>query len=683
MRRFPNILKNTPYFLHGADYNPDQWQEYPEILEADLKLMDEAACNIFTLGVFAWTSYEPEEGKFQFDWLDRTLDALHAHGKKAFLATPTGAKPAWLHYKYPEVSRTGIDGTPDPYQHRHNHCMTSPIYREKAAIINQQLAKRYHNHPAFAGWHISNEYGGDCYCDLCISAFQNWLKEKYQTIENLNREWWAPFWNHTYSDWSEINPRDGSLDCQHLEWSRFVTAQTTDFFRHEVVAVREFSKEAPVTTNFMGFYKELNYWEMADVCDFISTDSYPQYIEKDDFSDKACAVSMSLDMLRAMKKGKPFLMMEACVNGQSVWMPTPKLKRPGVHALEMIQAISHGADGTLYFQWRKGRGGCEKYHGSIVDHDGTNQTRVFKEVAEYGNTLPKLEEVLGTTVDAKVAVIFDWENYWAIRSSRGINEDVDNHLETVQQHYRPFWERGISVDVINAKADLSGYSMVIAPELYMIDDTMGARLTEYAKNGGTLVLTYLAGMVNENNICHIGGWPGPQLREVAGVWAEEFDFLKPEDSQSIRLSGSFVLPKSNYVSEECCMLINAEGAEVLATYGEDFYAGRPALTRNHYGKGTVYYIAAKTKDSFVRDFYAKVLRELEIKSPFPSILPDGLSLQVRTDGEQKYYFLLNFVNEARPIELPEGQTFTNLIDGSLHSGSMEIAGFGSAVLKAT
>ena len=259
--KYPPINPKLPHFIHGADYNPDQWLDYPEVLAEDLRLMKLANCNAMSVGIFAWAALEPEEGRFEFGWLDRVMDQLAANGIYAILATPSGARPAWLSQKYPEVLRVEADRKRILHGNRHNHCYTSPVYREKVEIINTKLAERYKEHPALLVWHVSNEYGGECHCALCQEKFRAWLRNKYQTLTALNQAWWTAFWSHTYTDWSQIESPaphgEGSNHGLNLDWKRFVTHQTLDFFKHECAPLRAITPTVPVTTNFMGTYRVL------------------------------------------------------------------------------------------------------------------------------------------------------------------------------------------------------------------------------------------------------------------------------------------------------------------------------------------------------------------------------------------------------------------------------------------
>ena len=315
-------------------------------------------------------SLEPREGEFDLGWLDTIMDKLADNGAFAILATPSGSKPVWLSEAYPETCRVNAQGLREPHGGRNNHCRTSPIYRKKCRIINAELASRYKDHPALIVWHVSNEYnGGGCHCSLCYEAFRNWLKKRYHdNIDELNHAWWTIFWSHRFTDWSQIRPVDNSIHGLMLDWQRFNTEHTIDFFKAEIEPLRQFTPTVPVTTNFMGFSTTLDYWKFAREVDVVSWDSYPDYHDRPDDWLAAVATSLAHDMNRSFKQ-KPFMLMECSPSVQN-WKPVNKLKRPGLHVVEALQAIAHGSDTVQYFQWRKSRGGCEKFHGAVVDQIG-------------------------------------------------------------------------------------------------------------------------------------------------------------------------------------------------------------------------------------------------------------------------------------------------------------------------
>lgn len=682
--KFPPVNGKIPGFMHGGDYNPDQWLHDPEVLKEDIRLMKLARCNAMSVGIFAWSALEPEEGRFDFGWLDKILDDFAENGIFAWLATPSGARPAWMSQRYPEVLRVGPNRVRNLHGARHNHCYSSPVYREKTAILNGKLAERYANHPAVVGWHISNEYGGECHCDYCQDAFREWLKERYGSLDALNRAWWTSFWSHTYTDWSQVESPaphgESAVHGMNLDWKRFVTARTVDFFRHEIRAVRSANPDLPVTANLMEGYEPLDYRKFADDMDVVSWDAYPKWHSASDDGDVAAWFSFNHDIFRSLKGGRPFLLMESTPS-MTNWQPISKLKRPGMHLLSSLHAVAHGADSVMYFQWRKSRGSSEKLHGAVVDHAGHENTRVFRDVAELGSVLERISDVAGTTVPAEAAILFDWENWWAVKDSQGPRNAGVGYEETVMQHYRAFWEQGIPLDVVPSDADLSKYKLVVAPMMYMVSEDAGERIEKFVRDGGTFVATYWSGIVNENDLCHLGGFPGP-LRRTLGIWSEEIDSLHDHDENAVsfadgRLSGV----EGEYAVKELCDLIHSEGAETLAVYLDDFYAGRPAVTVNRLDAGRAYYIAARIKGRFHERFYRAVAREAGVAAVLDAELPDGVTAQVRTDGETDYVFLLNFSGKPQTVALDDRDYADVLADGSSAARTVELAVNGCRVLR--
>ena len=492
MKKYEPLLKNFPHMLHGGDYNPDQWQNYSKIINEDMRLIPLAHCNAMSINIFSWTTLEPEEGAYNFSWLDDIMNRLDQHGIKAVLATPSGARPAWMSQAHPEVLRVNADRTRNLHGMRHNHCYTSPYYRMKVQEMNRRLAERYGKHPALILWHISNEYGGECHCELCQEAFRNWLKEKYHNdLDALNSVYWTKFWSHTYTDWSQIeSPSPLGETAVHgltLDWKRFVTDQTISFIENEIAPLKETSPDIPVTTNLMGTYDGLNYFRVKNVIDIVSWDNYPDWHVGNDVA-LAKNIAFMHDLNRSLKD-KPFLMMESTPSMVN-WKEINKLKRPGMHMLSSMQAIAHGADSVQYFQWRKSRGSVEKLHGAVVDHCGHEHTRVFRDVAEVGKLLEKLDDIVGSRTPVETAVVFDWENRWAISDLQGMGRHTKKPEETCVAHYGTFWDKGINVDIIDSQCDFSKYRLVVAPMLYMLRPGVEKKIEAYVKNGGVIVCTY-------------------------------------------------------------------------------------------------------------------------------------------------------------------------------------------------
>ncbi|KAA8997333.1 beta-galactosidase [Affinibrenneria salicis] len=682
MNKFPPLSARVAGLLHGADYNPEQWMNYPGIIEQDIAMMKQANCNVMSVGIFSWSMLEPEEGKYQFDWLDDILNKLHAQGISVFLATPSGARPAWLSQKYPEVLRTGRDRVPALHGGRHNHCLSSPAYRRKVNEINQRLAQRYAHHPAVIGWHISNEYSGDCHCSRCQQGFRRWLQQRYQTLDKLNAAWWSTFWSHTYSDWSQIEspaPQgEVSIHGLNLDWRRFCSSQATDFCAQEIVPLKAANPQLPATTNFMEYFYDYDYWQMAQVIDFISWDSYPMWHNQQDETELACYTAMYHDLMRTLKQGKPFVLMESTPSATN-WQPTSKLKKPGMHILSSLQAVAHGADSVQYFQWRKSRGSVEKFHGAVVDHSGRLDTRTGREVCELGRILSALAPVAGTRVEAQVAIIFDWENRWAMGDAQGPRNSGLYYEKTVAEHYRPFWEQGIAVDVINADCDFSRYKLVIAPMLYMVRDGFARRAERFVSDGGQFVATYWSGIVNESDLCHLGGFPGP-LRSLLGIWAEEIDSLTDSESNAVSgIPGNALGLQGPYQARHLCELINLEGATALATYRSDFYAGRPALTVNPFGKGEAWYVASRNDAAFQRDFLLALARKLDLPRALNTSLPPGVTAQRRTDGESEFIIVQNYTDKRKTVALPA--VYDALAEGGQLQGDITLQPWGCRVLS--
>ena len=648
------INKNFPHFIHGADYNPEQWRDYEGIWDEDMRLMQLANCNEMTVGIFSWAKLEPKEGVYDFSFLDEIIEKVATNGGKIVLATPSGARPHWLADKYNEVLRVNEDGVRMHFGARHNHCYTSPVYREKVAKMNSMLAKRYGKNKAVIAWHISNEYGGKCYCPLCQNAFREYLKKRYNNdINELNQAYWSDFWSHTYDNFEQIEaPMPMTETCIHglnLDWRRFCSHQTVDFMKAEISAIREYNQDLPITTNMIPWWYDLNYNEFADYIDIASWDAYPDWHNADHIR-QAVETGFWHDYFRALKD-RPFMLMESAP-GLVNWKEVNKLKRPGMDTLASLQAIAHGSDSVQYFQWRKSRGSVEKFHGAVVDHVGTEHTRIFKTVQTTGARLKAIDEVAGSSVQARVAILYDWESRWALDDSQGFQKDK-RYSQTCVDYYTPLWKRGIAVDVIGPNKDFDKYDLVIAPMQYMTSKTLIEKIERYVKNGGYVYATYTLGMVNETDLCYLGGFPAEKLKEVFGIWNEEIDTLYPDERGEVEMDGV------KYPQKDYAELIHTNTAKTLAKYTKDFYAGMPAFTVNSYGKGKTYYQAFRDTGEFTDKAIADILAELGISSTLPNLPIDGVTAHSRTDGENGYLFVENYTAE-RVEKISLGKEYVNL-----------------------
>lgn len=677
--RLPPVCPNFPVLLHGGDYNPDQWLDSPEILKEDLRLMKLSGTNTLSVGIFAWAALEPEEGRFEFAWLDKVIDDLYRNGQRVILATPSGAKPNWMATKYPEIRRVNAEGHRDLQQGRHNHCYTSPVYREKVSIINTKLAERYGKHPALIMWHISNEYNGECHCDLCLAAFREFLKRKYKTLDALNKAWWAKFWSHTFTDWNQIQAIDRTVHGLQLDWMRFITHQTTDFINHEAAPLRKHTPKIPITINMMGLFPGLNYPEIAPHVDVISWDSYPTWGLHADETEVACNTAFAHDLNRCMKD-KPFILMESTPSNTN-WQSISSIKRPNLHRTASLQAVAHGSDSVLYFQWRKSRGSSEKFHGAVVDHVGHEHTRVFRDVASVGSALEKLSSVIpGTTTPAEVGIVYDWENRWAIDNSFGPRNRDKNYAETVIEHYRAFWNRNIPCDVFESLHDFSRCKLLVIPMLYMLRPGVADRLKNFVRSGGTLVATYLTGTADSSDLVHLGGLPGEGLMDLFGIWAEEVDALPDDTAQKISpLAGNALGLSGSFACRHYAEIVHLKGAQALAKYDGCFYADSPSVTVNQYGKGKAYYIASRNDAAFTQSFIDALIQQTGIKPVMKSPLPAGVSATLRTDGKQDILFLMNFTHEEQKATL-DSAAYTDALTGAALTGAITLPPLDTAVI---
>ncbi len=657
-------------FLLGGDYSPEQWQDYPEILEKDIALMKQAGCNVMTLGMFAWSVLEKTEGNYDFSFLDEAIERLYAGGISVILGTPSAAMPYWLAKKYPEAARVDENMMREACVPRAFFCPSSPVYRQKVRAINEQLAKRYGNHPAVILWHISNEYQGiGCYCENCQNKFREWLKKKYNNDLNLlNKTLWNDFWSGNFSSWDEIDipkPKSRTYGTGlYLEWKRFTTELYVDFMCAEAEPIRRFSPNIPITTNFHGCFFDLDYHKFKDYVDIISWDIYPRW-HSNNVIDEAVKAGFTYDMCRSFLH-KPFYIMENTPNVANFETPNTT-KRPNMNILSSVQAVGHGADMIGYFQWRQSRGGYEKTHGAIVDHSGRDDTRIFKEICNLGKLLAENKEICGTSQKADVAIIYDWETRWTLDNIVAFGGKNKKYLDTCLKHYAYFRRNNIDVDIIGQDSDISKYKIVIAPMLYLIKHSTIERFCEYTKNGGTLVATYITGIADENDMCYLGGFPADELKDVFGIWAEETDSLKSGITVKVRAD------EEEFEAVDYCEYIHSVTADIIATFESDYFKGMPAALRNSYGKGTAYYIGFRDNGKYLNHFYDKITHEFEHYSP-----ADGVFASKRFSDDAEYLLLQNFNAENTTVKIPPDYCAP---DGRPMPETFDIPGYGVKILK--
>lgn len=629
---------------YGGDYNPEQWPR--DVWEDDYRLFDAAHVDTLTVGVFTWGLTQPSYDRYDFSVLDRIVERASAGGRKICLATGTGAHPAWLAAAHPEVTRVDFEGRRHRYGQRHNSCPSSPVFRRLSAEVAGRIAARYAGSPAIVAWHVGNEYGGACYCPLCATGFREWLQKRYSSLEVLNDAWYTTFWSHTFTDWSQIEPPSALTEHWRgpdhtafqgitLDYLRFMSDAMLANFRDEKAAIREFDESTPVTTNFMGLYRPIDYHRWAADLDFVSWDNYPP----DDRS--AARMALAHDLMRGLKDGAPFWLMEQTPSVTACRDVNP-LKRPGVMRLWSWQAVAHGADAVLFFQMRAGRGASEKYHGAVIGHSGRSDTRVFREVAALGAELAALGPVtLGARTPARVALLFDWDSWWALEISDGPSRLV-RYLDVVTAYHQALWSLGVDLDVVPVTAALTEYDVVVAPALHMIKGDLADRLSAVASRGGSVVTTFLSSRVDENDNAFLADVPGP-LAPLLGVRVDEWD------ARDTMYVNPVTIGSSTYPARLVFELIIPEGAAVVGTYTGDFYAGTPAITRNTYGNGDAWYVGTALDQTGVTSVIRSVLAAHDLVGPFADLPSVETATRVAPDGS-RFLFILNHGQST--VDLP-------------------------------
>jgi len=643
-----NLAGNINKVLYGGDYNPEQWPR--EIWQEDMRLLKLAGIDVLTVNVFSWALLQPSEDEYNFSTLDAIIETASSAGMKICLATGTATHPAWMARKYPEVLRVNTDGAKRKFGDRQNSCPNSSVYRHYSSLLARKLAERYGKLENLTAWHVSNEYGGYCFCENCEKAFRKWLEKRYKTIAALNEAWNASFWGHTYYDWDDIavpshlggewGHNRTSCQIQSIDYRRFYSDSLLDCFLAEENVLKEITPNIPVTTNMMGTFWDLDYFKWGKHMDFIAWDNYP-------YPDSPYTrIAMSHALMRGCGGGKPFSLMEQTPSVTN-WQPYNSLKRPGILRLWSYQALAHGSDTVMFFQMRRSRGCCEKFHGAVIDHYGGENTRVFRETAALGEELKKLGDAfLDSRVVSKAAVLYDWDNWWAASLSAGPTVDM-NYPEEVYRYYNVLANNNISVDVVGVDTPLENYKVLFAPVLYMVKQGYAKKLTEFVRNGGVLVTTYFSGMTDERDLVTTKGYPG-ELRPLCGVWVEETDALPRGKTNGFVIKNGPLA--GTWEADLLCDIVHPEGAETVAVYESDFYSGTPALCRNNFGKGQVWYFASRAEAALLDRFASLICGECGIEPVFP--VQEGIEATRRVKGEKEFIFVLNHNKTESEIAIP-------------------------------
>ena len=664
MTAWPPRLRGIAY---GADYNPEQWPR--ETWTEDVRLMREAGVTVATVGVFSWALLEPKHGRYELDWLAAAMDLLHEHGIAVDLATSTASPPPWLTAAHPEVLPRTADGTVLSPGGRQAWCPSSPVFRERALALVTALAERFHDHPALALWHVSNELGGHnahCYCDVSADAFRGWLRSRYQDVAQLNEAWGTAFWSQRYGSFEEVLPPRTAPTfanpTQQLDFARFSSDALLECFQAERDLLHRLSPGIPVTTNFMVMSKirAMDYLRWGPELDVVAQDHYVTAADPDGHIE----LSWCADLTRGTARGRPWFLMEHSTSAVN-WQPRNIPKTPGQMLRNSLAHVARGADAVCFFQWRASRAGAEKFHSALLPHAGTD-SRVWREVVELGATLETISEVAGSTVRAEVAVVVDWDSRWA--------SELDSHptadLEYLDRHhalYRPLWDAGVTVDMVGPEADLSGYRLVLVPTLYLTTDAGAANIQSYVESGGTALVTYWSGIVDANDHIRLGGYPGA-FRDLLGVRTEEFYPLR--EGERVLLEGGLLDGAAADVWTE---MLETRGAQVESTYRDGALTGVPALTVNRAGSGTAWYLATRLEPAATET----LVRHLCTQAGVTLQDHPGVETVRRHSAQWSYLFVLNHTDGAVEV----AATGSDLVSGQTCAGTVKVGPGGVAVVR--
>lgn len=676
----------------GADYHPEHWvypydgtEEQPEARwERDAQMMVNAGLNVVRMGEFAWGLCEREPGKYDFAWLKRVMDIFNRHGIKVVLSTPTAAPPLWLSQKHPEILPVDENGQVRHEGTRRAYCMNSDIYWDYSQKIVRAMADALGKHPQLIAWQIDNGIGRhnteSSFNPETKRDWHAWLKAKYETIEKLNDRMGLRFWGQVVTDWNQV-PMPLCAPATYnpaliTDWRRFSSDTCVAYVRMQANLLRELTPEIPVTANLRAFTSNFDYFDMAEVLDFVSVDSDAT------IKSKSAEIACSIDMLRSLKKAgikspggdtEGFWVIEQKAGNVS-WAEVNSLVRPGIVRLFTYQLLSRGANGALYFYWRQPRIGPEKFYGGVLTHDGRGDNRMYEEVSQIGQELKMIAPVLeGTKVTAEVCIIVTHNNDWALNQPMRPNKFFSQR-EHIQLFYTALHERNIAVDFARPTDDLSKYKLVIAPSMHMLAGGEADLLKLYVHNGGTLVSTFNTGMVDEHHIAPNDGCPYA-MTDLFGLEVLEFDPLPPGEENHLTFKGTFQTSHL-HPARIWCDLIEPKECQVIATYAKDFYAGRPAITMNEYGNGKAIYIGTMSTAPFYKDFIVWIRQLCGVSSLLR--VPDSVEVSMRQKGDQKIYFVLN--HHHSPVRIQFFHPMHDLLTGNTFTGNYDLHSYGVLVL---
>jgi len=626
--------------LYGAAYYPE-YMPY-ERTDEDIALMKKAGINVVRVGESTWGLWEPEDGKFEYAWMDGVIEKLHAAGIRVILGTPTYSIPAWMYKKYPEMVITRLGGQYLYYGLRQNTDLMNQQYRFYCERVIRKILEHYKDNPAVIGYQIDNETssGGAANPDV-QAAFKQYLQKKFGTVEQLNKVWGLNYWGQPLNDWSELPPRDGIINPGwKLEWERFSQWETTDFLAWQARIVNEYKRaDQFITHDFAAPPRpQIDESGVANSLDVVAVNPY--HDTQDGFDGETS--SFVGDYARSLKRTN-YLVTET--NAEAIGWDSKEQFPPydGQLRLDVYTHVSSGANMVEYWHWHSLHYGQETYWKGVLGHD-LQPGRTYEEVSRTAHELRRIgPRIANLRIKNDIAILYSRDSLHGIDFMKF--SDRTNYMSILHQMYRVFYGANVGVDfVFPESVNLSDYKVIVVPPLYIASNALLNRLADYVKSGGHLVLAFKSGFCNEFSTVRWEMMPGP-LKAAAGFHYQEFSSLR----QPLSLKGDpFHLAEDNKVSEWAEMLI-PDTAKPLAFYDHPFFGNYPAITQNRFGKGTLTYEGTVLSDKLQEAVLFVVLKDAGLTRPDQS-LPAGIHVKHTCNRDGKtIHFYFNYSGSAKTI----------------------------------